>query len=267
MLTMVMKVKNRYQAFGIHFLISFFIVINFSYLVFAQWYPEPFFTAEGGWSVFRIIVIVDLVLGPVLTLIVFKVGKKGLKFDLCVIATVQIVALAYGITILYQERPAYLAFSVDRFVVVSEHDIDRNKLKHPSLVNSKHNEEKPQLVFARLPEDPAERDKLTQEVFAGQPDLEYRAEYYESMEGNLENVMAKSKDIETLKNNPTVDKNKIDQFLKDHCQDGCGYFPLVGKKRDVLLAINKKNGRVAGGIDINPWIAPTPKMTTSQNAH
>jgi hypothetical protein len=44
-------------------------------------------------------------MGPLLTLIVFKPGKKSLKFDLSVIAMFQIAALAYGSYTIYQERP------------------------------------------------------------------------------------------------------------------------------------------------------------------
>ena len=36
------------------------------------------------------------VVGPLLTLIVFRAGKPGMKFDLAVIGLVQVAALAYG---------------------------------------------------------------------------------------------------------------------------------------------------------------------------
>ena len=119
--------KNRYQAFSVHFLVSLLVVFNFAFLIFSQRYPEPFFSADGGWSILRIIILVDLVLGPCLTLIIYKPGKKGLKFDMSAIAVVQLVALIYGGSILYQERPIFLVFSVDRFVLVSADDIEVSK--------------------------------------------------------------------------------------------------------------------------------------------
>lgn len=264
MLTMGINAKNRYQAFGLHFLISLTIVTCFAYLIFYSWYREPFFTAEGGWSIFHLIIIIDLILGPVLTLIIFKKGKKGLKFDLSAIATVQALALVYGGTVLYQERPAYLTFSVDRFVIVSENDIDNKKLRHPAFVN-KEASEKPQLVFAKLPEDPKERNAFVEEVFDGKPDLEFRAEYYEPFEGKLESVMLKSKDIHQLKNSSEENKQKIEFFLKDHCQYGCGYFPLVGKKHNMLIAIDKKDGHIVGGINIDPWRVKTQMKTARRH--
>lgn len=260
---MGVNAKNRYQAFGIHFLISLFVVANFAFLILSQWYPEPFFTADGGWSVFRMIIVVDLILGPFLTLIIFKPGKKGLKFDLSAIATVQVAALLYGGVLLYQERPAYLAFSVDRFALVSENDIDTSKIKYSSLLNK--NVEKPQLVYARLPEDLEEHQKFMKEVFAGGPDLEFRPEYYEPFADNFQTVMAKSVDVDLLKTVSEENRQKIDSFLENHCLEGCGYFPLVGKKNDVLLAINKKNGTVVGGIDVDPWKTEKTLKTVTNN--
>ena len=248
---MGLKAKNRVQAFGMHFLVSLFIVFNFSYIILAWWYPEPFFSADGGWSIFRMIIIVDLILGPVLTLIVYKPGKKGLKFDLTAIAVVQFTALIYGGTILYQERPAFLVFAVDRFVMVSADDIDNAKLRYPGL--RAHETVGPIPVYARMPEDPVKRNKLIAETLQGMPDLEFRAEYYEPYSDNLANILLKGKGINLLKSLSEDYREKIEDFNERNCQQGCAYFPLVGKKQDVLLAISKKNGSILGGIDVDPW--------------
>jgi len=50
------------------------------------WYPPPLFQLLGGFELLLLIVAVDIALGPLLTLVVFKSGKKRLKFDLSVIA-------------------------------------------------------------------------------------------------------------------------------------------------------------------------------------
>ncbi|MCW9032447.1 MAG: hypothetical protein OQK58_13220, partial [Gammaproteobacteria bacterium] len=80
---------SRFKAFSIHFAISFVIFLILLYFILVQWYPQPLFSTDGGWRVIRIIVGVDLIIGPFLTLIVFKSGKPGLKFDLAMIALVQ----------------------------------------------------------------------------------------------------------------------------------------------------------------------------------
>jgi hypothetical protein len=84
---------TRYHASFYHFLISFAIFILLSYLVLMVWYPEFFYSIDGGWEGMRIIIGVDLVLGPVLTLIVFRAGKPGLKMDLTLIGLFQGICL------------------------------------------------------------------------------------------------------------------------------------------------------------------------------
>ena len=98
---------SRYQAFSYHFLISLAIFFVLAYLVLYHWYPDIFFSIDGGWEGMRIIIGVDLILGPVLTLIVFRAGKPGLKFDLAAIGTLQAVCLTVGTCIVYSERPIF----------------------------------------------------------------------------------------------------------------------------------------------------------------
>ena len=62
---------TRISAFLVHLGISFAIFLALAYLVVFIWYPDFFFSTDGGWQGIRIIALVDLVLGPVLTLCVF----------------------------------------------------------------------------------------------------------------------------------------------------------------------------------------------------
>ena len=115
---------SRPRAFLSHLALSAVVVGAVCALIFFVWYPHPYFQAVGAWNVLRILVGVDLVLGPVLTLILFKPGKRGLKFDLAFIACVQLAALAYGVNVIYGERPYFNVFAVDRFTVYAYQDVD-----------------------------------------------------------------------------------------------------------------------------------------------
>ena len=121
---------SRLQAFLVHLSLSAAVVGSGFAIVFFIWYPQPYFEVVGAWYLIRILFIVDVVLGPLLTFIVFKPGKPGLKFDLTVIALVQVAALMYGATIIYQERPYYLVFAVDRFELVARKDLDLSGIKY-----------------------------------------------------------------------------------------------------------------------------------------
>ena len=66
----------------------------------------------------------DVVLGPVITFIIYKPKKKYLLLDLSIIALFQVAALSYGLHTIFQGRPTFVVFSVDRFETVRTIDID-----------------------------------------------------------------------------------------------------------------------------------------------
>jgi hypothetical protein len=74
-----------------------------------------------------------MVLGPSLTLIAFKSGKPSLKFDLRCIVLLQLGALLYGGMIVYQQRPAFVVFGVDRFTTIPAAEVDFDRIKYPEL--------------------------------------------------------------------------------------------------------------------------------------
>ncbi|HRD68348.1 MAG TPA: type IV pilin accessory protein, partial [Candidatus Competibacter sp.] len=169
---------TRSRAFTIHLSASATIFLVFLGIMFFAWYPPPYFEIDGGWKVLRILAEVDVVLGPLLTLIVFKPGKPGLKFDMSVIVLAQLAALLYGATIIYQQRPAFTVFGVDRFSSVAAKEMDFEKLKFPELKRIAGIG--PLLAQARPPDDPKLRqDIMFGVLLEGQKDLEFRAEFYE----------------------------------------------------------------------------------------
>src|SRR4029078_12975478 len=109
---------SRWKAAGIHLSISLLIGLIVGALLFGVWYPPPYFHAAGADQLVLLLVSVDIVLGPLLTLVVFKSGKWGLKFDLTLIAVMQTIALVYGLSVVLRSRPVFLVAAVDRFVLV-----------------------------------------------------------------------------------------------------------------------------------------------------
>ena len=252
---MGLKIKNRYWAFGLHFLLSVPFVLVVMYLVLGWWQPEPYLTADGGWTILAVLLTVFIVIGPVLTFLMYKPGKWGLRFDLVVIALLQVSSLCYGAYVFYTERPIFLVFAVDRFTLISMGDFERNDLKQAQWLDGA--ARGPLKVYAKMPENAQQRDALLKQVMAGKPDLEFRAEYYEAFDPNLNKVLKRSYDIATAARVPATEQRKITAFNKEHCPrvEQCAYFPLIGKKRDMLLVLNREDGSVIGAIDVNPWSA------------
>jgi len=246
---------DKITAFLIHLSISASIVGVVLALIFFFWYPQPYFEANGAWKVLRILIGVDLVLGPLLTLVLFKKGKPRLIFDLCFIAAIQLSALIYGVHVIYGERPYYLVFAVDRFEVVGKVEIDESKIKYPELTNKPN--KGPILVFADFPKDKSERsDLLVGVVFEGKPDLERRPDYYHPYEPNKDKIIAKAKPLSLLSAVDAGNKKIVDKFLKKYAdkKDNLLFLPMVGKNNDLALVIDKTTGLPIDGISVDPWL-------------
>lgn len=116
--------KNRWLAFSSHFGISFVIFIVLFILIVFFWYSGALFAAAGGWQGIKIVIGVDLVLGPVLTLIIYNITKppKVLYRDLLVIALIQLSCLTAGVYIVFHERPIAVIYAYDEFHVLRHSD-------------------------------------------------------------------------------------------------------------------------------------------------
>jgi hypothetical protein len=119
---------TRFRAAGIHLIISGIIVITLLALMFGLWYPSQYFKLMGGSGLIYLIVGIDLCLGPLLTLIVFKSGKKSLKFDLSVIALMQLFALTYGGYMMFNSRPIFTAYADGEFAVATALEVTDSEL-------------------------------------------------------------------------------------------------------------------------------------------
>src|SRR5690606_376598 len=115
--------SKRLIFFLSHLSISFLIALLVVGLVFFICYPSPLASAVGVTHIFLMLLAIDVIVGPVLGLLVYKEGKKTLKLDLSVIIIIQIAALCYGIFSIEQGRPAWLVFHADRFELVRKNDI------------------------------------------------------------------------------------------------------------------------------------------------
>lgn len=144
------KPKTRYGAFAIHLLVSIVIFIFLAAVIVFIWYPGFLFQTDGGWQGIRLIAGVDFVLGPVLTLLVYKVGKPSLKLDLSVIAIIQIAALTYGSWLVHQERPLAVVYAdgVIRTVAASSFN---DEIAHEALATIQSMGQLPVWVYVKIP--------------------------------------------------------------------------------------------------------------------
>lgn len=124
---------TKLKASVTHLIISLFFVGILVGTVFYIWYPGPLLNISNVIEPIKVLVLVDIIVGPILTFVVYKKGKKSLKFDLSFIALVQILAYIYGANSIYQGRASLLVMSYGELVYLEEYYAKNDELKYDSL--------------------------------------------------------------------------------------------------------------------------------------
>lgn len=235
---------NRFKAAAIHLGINLVVGICLLALMFGLWYPGGYFALMGGSVLLYIILGVDLCLGPLLTLVVYKQGKKSLKFDLTVIALLQVAALIYGTNVMFQSRPVFNVFEGDVFKVTLASQLQDKALlarakdvawRHLSLTG-------PVLVAAVAPTDPKERQEM---VFSAAAGLDWNVfpSLYVSYDSQRNEALRRAKPLAKLRQISTDSSQKIDTFLKSKNKpiEDFVYLPIVMGFTSMTAVLDAKN--------------------------
>jgi hypothetical protein len=185
---------GRVAAATLHLLICLAVAVVVMAVFWGVWYPKGLATVAGATELLLIIIGVDVVVGPLLTLILFVPGKKGLYFDLTVIAVLQIVALAYGAYVMLQTRPVFLVALTDRIQLVSANELDDAELakaSHPEY--SRLSWSGPIAVGSRDPQDADRYMALTASILSGGPEIDRRPEFYVPFAPAIQSLVGRTK--------------------------------------------------------------------------
>lgn len=170
---------NRWKASGTHLLLSLFVIGGIAVTAFVLWYPYALYRVSGLDRILLVMLVIDLTAGPLLTLILYRPGKRGLKFDLTVVAIAQLAFLSYGLHTLWEGRPVFLVGLGDQFTLVFANEIDSADLsKAPYPEWRRLSWTGPQLVGTRMPEDPDQRRKIMDSFMSGGAGIERSPKYY-----------------------------------------------------------------------------------------
>src|SRR5213592_553948 len=191
---------TRVRAASLHLGVSALVAVISVTSMILVWYPPPLFQLLGGFELLLLIVGVDVTLGPLLTFVVFKSGKKGLKFDLSVIAFLQLSALIYGASVVFVARPGYIVFVKDRFELVRVADIEPSRLAQARIDRFRSFPlGRPQFIGSVLPTNPREAQELVFSALSGGPDVAELPKYYADLEVVRDLMVQKSLPLEELK--------------------------------------------------------------------
>ncbi|MGE4593876.1 pilus assembly protein [Alcaligenes sp.] len=179
-----LRLRVATKAALFHFLGSVIVAALAAVLVFLVWYPHPYGLLSGGLSLFLILVSVDLICGPALTLVLFnpRKSRRELFADMSLVVSIQLAALTYGIYIVHQARPLFLVHEVDRFRVIGLPDYQGDDVSQmlssldPSI--QPHWLNGPVIVGVRAPRDAKERQEVMLDSVFGGRDYSQRPEFY-----------------------------------------------------------------------------------------
>lgn len=246
---------SRWKASLIHFSLSLLVAAVAVGLLLGMWYPPPYFQAGGADRLLLLVVGVDVILGPLLTLVVFDTRKPELKRDLSMIVAVQLLALGYGFHVMLQSRPAFLVAAVDRFIVVSA-----NQLEPEDLAQAREPQWRklswsgPVLVAAERPDSSNERSDLLFSALAGK-DIEQLPRHYVDYTHETPNLLRRAQPLSRLRELNPDKPHDLDAWLKrqQRPEDSIVWLPIVARMSDITMLMDKETGEPLGAIALRPW--------------
>ncbi len=247
----MMSFTSKRKLFFIkHLSVSILIALIIIGIVFFIWYPSPLATAVGVTQIFLMMLAIDVIVGPVLGLLVYKEGKKTLKIDLSIIIALQISALGYGIYSIEQGRPVWVAYNVDRFELVRKNEIIDDHIDKASPQYQQISWFKPQYVAVEFAKDANVRnDDLFAEALGGISIAQKPERYVDFVQAKPQ-LQQRTKSLKEL--NQYNDVKQVERIVSKYPQ-ATGFVPLKANAVDMTVLINKEKGEVVKIVDLRPW--------------
>ena len=248
------KPITRWRAASIHLGMSVLVAALVFAVIYFVWYPGALYDAAGGRELFLLIACVNVAIGPLITLIIYVPGKRGLKFDLATIAVLQVAALAYGTWVLFDSRPVWIVYVTDRYELVRANQVletERPKAKPPYNGLSVTG---PRLVGARLPKDPNEQLRIALSAAVGQ-DVQTYPQYLVPYDDVKQQVIGHAKSIARLRELNPREGARIDRLVARSGRKELllGFLPMRAGKTDLTVLVDRRDGEFLGTASLRPW--------------
>jgi len=245
--------KFRLKAFSLHLLGSATTLTLILGTLYFGWYRWPGLHLADATAVVVVLVGVDVVLGPLMTFIIASKSKarRVLARDIGIIVAVQICALVYGSTSLWNGRPLYYAFSVNELQMVQAYDIDSQEAELGRQQNGElapHWYSTPRWIWAPLPADPEEAGKIVSGTIAGADDVTSMPRYFKRWEQGLTELRAQLKRVDDVAYFSRGEKAKLKKRLQaaGFAPDQLNTMPLTGRGKPLLAVFDLANLKIIG---------------------
>jgi len=243
--------KSRFKAFGLHFTGSATVLLLVLGSLYLGWYRWPGWYLTGVLRVLPIMVGVDVVLGPLLTLVIAnpKKPRRELARDIGCIITVQLVALGYGATTLWNGRPLYYTFSEKELSVTQGIDLQPDQIALARQSNpdfAPHWYSLPRWVWAPLPEDEATSKAIVESAIKGGLDVTAMPRYFKPWQEGLPQLRARLTRIDGLSYYSLARQKILRERLKEYGfdPDAADVLPMTGHGTPLLAVFDLKTLRI-----------------------
>lgn len=248
--------KNRLRASLIHFAISLFFSVLAALLVFGIWYPYPYRDISGGRELFLLVMTVDVVMGPIMTMVIFNHSKsyRHLFLDFIIIGFFQVAALSYGLWSVFSARPVHLVFEYYRVAVVHAADVDPSTLiQAPPLLQSLPLNG-PTLLSLRSFKDGNEEFDSTMAAMGGVPQAAQPA-LWQSWDAARVDILKASRPAIGLKQHFAEQASQIDEAIvaTGRPANHLRYLPLLARKRAWTVLIDAQTTAPVGFLPLDSF--------------
>ena len=248
--------RDRLTASGIHLGISLVVAALAALLVFGIWYPYPYREISGGRELFLLVITVDVILGPLITLAVFnrKKPRSELRRDLAIVALLQLGALGYGLWTVYVARPVHMVFEIDRFRVVHAIDVPEELLaKTPSDIEALPITG-PTLLSVRPFKNSTENMEATMAALQG-ISLSSRPDLWQSYALARLDVLKVAKPVTTLQGRFPNRANDIEPILSKagRTAQNTVFVPMVGRKSFWTVFLDPQTAEIVAYMPLDSF--------------
>ncbi len=247
--------REKFRAFSIHFATTLVVAAAAAALIFLVWYPPPFGTMVGGLKLFALITGIDLVLGPLISLVIYdsRKSRRALIFDYSVVAIVQILALLYGIYSVSQARPAYVAFVKDRFEVIAAGEIaERDWREAEGSSYGSPPWHGPELVATHV--KPADRNDALDGGLEGR-DVGVRPKFYVEYDTQVDAIKRHVKPLSSLERRHQESAPLIAESLRElqRPAEDLGWLPVKHSRGFWTALVDRRSGYPLKYLPIDPY--------------
>lgn len=238
--------RLRFIASGTHFISSLIIFSLLLFIIIKIWYPQPFFSASGGWQGLKIIALIDVVLGPLITLFIYNINKpkKELKTDIGIIIAFQFIILSFGVYTIYSERPVAITFWEHEFYTLSASTADNQKINLEKLKQL--SDSSPAIVYVEKPNSKEGLKAMLKIVLEQQISPTEQFSLFRPFQLNSQEAFQHSIDInEVILTNKGMASQLESLLEKTNTQQQDNYYlVLKSKYQNIILVFNSKAEKI-----------------------